>query len=533
MRTHLFLFLLFCILMPGTLLGQTGLPTGTSTLFTGSGQCAVCHRAGSTGAMVVNNEDVSPITIWRSSMMGNASKDPLWRAVVSSEVFDNPKLQSAIENRCTRCHVPMGNVQAQADGNKGYSFEMLDQSSLDNDGVSCTACHQMTADKLGTDESYVGGFTIGNERTIFGPYEEPLTRPMQMHVRYTPAYGSHQVNRSEFCATCHTLFTNYIDYQGNISTELFPEQVPYLEWKNSVYPAKNTSCQSCHMSGVNEAVRISRMPMMVAARSPYVLHNFAGGNAFIPAVLRANSDELSVTAAPDDFDRTIATTIANLGNALDLNEHHEMVNDELNVVLTLENLSGHKLPTGHPFRRLWIHVTAKDTQGNILFESGNWDAMGHIVTVDHNFEPHHQVISDPNEVQIYQSVFTDVNGDVSTHLLRGKEYLKDNRIPPKGFTTQHADYTVAKIVGVLNDPDFNCKDGKEGSGTDEITYVIPADGETKISVNVAVCYQTTQPSIVESLITVPSIYTQAFLPMAEKNRYTPVIIKQLSFTTGE
>ena len=36
--------------------------------------------------MTVNGLDVSPVTYWRSTMMGNASKDPFWRAVVAEEV---------------------------------------------------------------------------------------------------------------------------------------------------------------------------------------------------------------------------------------------------------------------------------------------------------------------------------------------------------------------------------------------------------------------------------------------------------------
>ena len=71
---------------------QTELPTETSTLFSGSGNCILCHQSNGS-AMTWNGIDVSPITYWRSTMMGNASKDPLWRAMVAEEVNNFPQHQ--------------------------------------------------------------------------------------------------------------------------------------------------------------------------------------------------------------------------------------------------------------------------------------------------------------------------------------------------------------------------------------------------------------------------------------------------------
>ena len=34
------------------------------------------------------------------------------------------------------------------------------------------------------------------------------------------------------------------------------------------------------------------------------------------------------------------------------------------------NLAGHKFPTGHPYRRAWLHVRVSDPAGRVLFESG-------------------------------------------------------------------------------------------------------------------------------------------------------------------
>ena len=65
------------------------LPTQTSSIFSGSGNCSTCHT-GNGIILSENGVDISPITYWRSSMMGNASKDPFWRAIVEEEIHTHP-----------------------------------------------------------------------------------------------------------------------------------------------------------------------------------------------------------------------------------------------------------------------------------------------------------------------------------------------------------------------------------------------------------------------------------------------------------
>jgi hypothetical protein len=73
------LILSFLVVLPTSgRLGTQTLPTQTSTLFSGSGNCAVCHHPGApnTGALKdAQGNDISPVTLWRSTMMANALKD--------------------------------------------------------------------------------------------------------------------------------------------------------------------------------------------------------------------------------------------------------------------------------------------------------------------------------------------------------------------------------------------------------------------------------------------------------------------------
>lgn len=61
-----------------------GLPLTTFQMpdFVGSSSCAVCHTA----LFDMAGNDVNLDTHWRSTLMANNGKDPLWQAKVASKV---------------------------------------------------------------------------------------------------------------------------------------------------------------------------------------------------------------------------------------------------------------------------------------------------------------------------------------------------------------------------------------------------------------------------------------------------------------
>ena len=94
-----------------TLFSQS-LPADTSSHFSGSGNCVMCHSAEGSTFITQSGEDISPPSLWRSTMMANAAKDPLRQAKFSAEVTAHPALQAVIEDKCTTCHAPMGRTEA-------------------------------------------------------------------------------------------------------------------------------------------------------------------------------------------------------------------------------------------------------------------------------------------------------------------------------------------------------------------------------------------------------------------------------------
>ncbi|MFA5010786.1 MAG: T9SS type A sorting domain-containing protein [Ignavibacteria bacterium] len=513
---------------------QTPLPTQTSSIFSGSGNCATCH----TGDGIIlseNGVDISPVTYWRSSMMGNASKDPFWRAIVAEEIHTHPQFQFVIESTCTKCHAPMGHRQAIQNGDSGYTMTQMKADTLANDGVSCTSCHQIKNTNFGSSSSYSGGYNITTERIIYGPYPNPFTQPMVTFVNYFTMH-SLNMNNSELCATCHTLFTPTINYAGQIVGS-FPEQTPYIEWKNSMYKTYNIPCQTCHMPITNTPIDISTIPPWdTTKRSPFWKHLFSGGNKFMNRVLKNNIDSLRLSASGPNFDTTLVYTEKMLKeSAVNIAITPSYSAGFMNIGVTVENLTGHKIPTGIPYRRMWVHLKVKDQSNNTVFESGNWNAQGEIIGLDSLYEQHYSEITNQNQVQIYEGVLKDVNGNFTFNLLRTAAYLKDNRLPPKGFNTSHPSYdTVAIVGGAVNDTNFNRLGAAQGTGKDVIYYKVPAAGGAQFTISAELCYQTVTSGLVNYIQGISSPDIEKFVALYNAADKSPVIMKSVSspFITG-
>ena len=529
---------LFLITILQTVIFAQGLPTEISNVFAGSGLCAICHEPGTPNVNALrdaNGNDISPVTLWRSTMMGNAAKDPFWQAKVTAEVTAHPQYKELIEDKCTTCHSPLGHTEAIYNGQEYYSLQEMQNDPLAMDGVSCTACHQIKSDNLGTGESFSGHYIIENDRLIYGPFDNQFGTVMENVVNYTPLFGE-QTLQSELCATCHTLFTPTIDNEGNIVGEI-AEQTPYLEWINSNFYDENIECQSCHMPTVDEGVVISTMPMNLPVRSPFAKHYFVGANVFMLKILRDNATEIGVTATTEQFDSTIARTLYQLQNqTAKINATYSWNSfTDLQINVSVKNLAGHKFPSGYPSRRAWIEIELKDENDQTVFSSGSWDAFtGEISGLHMPYEPHHNVITDENQVQIYQAIMQDVDGNVTYTLLRGASYIKDNRLPPEGFTSTGPYYDSTRIEGLaLQDNNFNGGSSNEGTGNDTITYKIGnLTGSNLYTVNIELLYQSTTPRFIRDLLQYDTPEVNTFESYYETADKSPVLIDSLQLVVS-
>lgn len=514
---------------------------GQNTYFMASGNCEGCHGHDPSGfAMVTQDgQDVNVVDDWRSSIMANSARDPFWRAKVSHEVLVNPAHQTALENKCTACHAPMGNFDHHYTGQGPYSMAQLMQDSIAIDGVSCVPCHIQREDSI---EDFFSGQlhfdTLG--RPLFGPYPDNqiFGAPMQAFVGYMPQYGAH-VNSAALCGGCHTLITETADLDGNLTGDEFIEQATYHEWLNSEFndrehPATGITCQGCHMPLLDDTVGVvlSANYIFLQPKSPFGQHHFAGANVFMLNMLKNNADTLEVTATDAQFDSTLERTDRML------RQHSLMLEtsvasrtaDTAFINVKLTNLAGHKFPSGYPSRRAWVQLVVTNADGDTIYNNGAFDAGGEISGLDLPWEPHHDQVTAANQVQVYEMVMTDVNGEVTTVLEQAKEPAKDNRLAPAGFSSLHYAWDTTKIVGsAFADPDFNHQDGVEGSGTDVVHYHVPMQGETgTITIRANVWYQTVPPRFLEHMFSHSSPEIDLFQNMYDAQGDPPFLVSSQS-----
>jgi len=513
--------------------GATGNPAFTSNHFSGSANCQMCHD----GLTDNTGKDVSIIKAWKSTMMANATRDPLWKAKVRTELNRTPSLAGVINDKCSRCHAPMANFEAHQNNSpieildNGFTNPNNDYHNEAMDGVSCTLCHQIEDNgQLGELSSMSGHYPLNNQKKIYGPYDNIFANPMIMNTGYTPEYSPH-VKKSELCATCHNLKTPFTDDAGNVLSSTpeseFPEQMPYSEWLASDYAA-TTSCQQCHMART-DGVSISTRPMWLGPRDDFAEHVFVGGNKFMLDMLSNNKEELGVLAT--DFSEIIAATENLLSQAASIEVlSSTQTADTLDFNLRINSNTGHKLPSAYPSRRAILHVTVKDSAGAVVFESGKVNANGSIAGVNSDndltsFEPHYDVITSADQVQVYEAIMNDYKGDVTYTLLRGSDYIKDNRLLPNGFNKQTVSSDVKVAGAAFDDANFI-------GGSDEIRYSLAGLSPDTYSVNVELVYQTLAYAFAQDLFKDSAKEVTDFKRLYNASNAKSSVITQQVFTVN-
>ncbi len=426
--------------------------------FLTSDSCVGCHDASylqnsRLPAMMLPNPasnnyfNLSEWSEWNGSMMSQSGRDPVFHAQLESERALRPAYKDYISDFCFSCHAPMGQRQFHLD-NKGEYFtpeillstpdstnadpKMAKYGALARDGVSCTVCHHITPEKLGTEESFNAQFVTGPAHEIFGPYkDEPATSnlvkkvPMEKGLGITPGHGA-AISKSAMCGSCHTVMPDIIPTHDGLAGILkgkghfkkSHEQTTYMEWVNSRFNDEegahpgSKSCIDCHMpdyfgSPTNKLsfqianVEDGDFPSLptrdhdtnitLQARSPYRRHTLVGLNLFTMKMFQQFGDSLLgrmtfdpyITIPPsrfypvDRFDlaEQEVLELARQTVALTVASPAEKAG-KLNVAVTVTNLAGHSFPSGVGFRRAFLQLNVLDATGKVLWASGRTSTNG-------------------------------------------------------------------------------------------------------------------------------------------------------------
>jgi hypothetical protein len=355
---------------------------------------------------------------------------------------------------------------------------------------------------------------------------------MRAHTGYEVTYGEHMV-LSSVCATCHTLTT---DHAGPD----FPEQSPYLEWRNSVFSYEDgltedsKSCQQCHMEDQG-AMRVAHNPN--GGDFPFLIdrpevrgHRFVGGNAFMLELMADHAEELGVLAPPAALRDTAALTRRQLQERTATIAIEEASHDGefLGFDVVVTNLTGHKLPTGYPGRRMWIEVTVTGGDG-VFWSSGTVDAEGRLEGVDDAFAvPHRERVGPISRApQVYELVAFDAEGAPTPLLTRMATRGKDNRLLPRGWRPDGPHHEETSPVAIGDDADFV-------GGSDRTFYSLPVAGQGElVTVRARLLYQSVPPHWVDDLRASKTPEAATFVKLYDARSASPEVLATAEVVVGD
>ena len=468
--------------------------------------CAACHDEPS--------HDYDPYEGWVGSMMAQAARDPLFHAAMTIAEQD----VAFVGDLCLRCHTPAGWLAGRSEPTDGSAL-----ISTDFQGVSCNFCHRMVDPvyKVGVSPladlevlDGVDGINPGVDETTPNPHSGSYVVDFFDRRRgpfdlgddfFYHAWELSPFHRdSAMCATCHDVSNPVYSAQPDgtyvlnaLGTphetfdkyDMFPVERTYSEWLESDFAvapidmdgrfggdnAFVSTCQDCHMPDRNaNACRIDP-----TNRPDMPQHAFNGGNNWVINAVRSlypdSETGLTASLASD----SIARAEEMLVNASDMT----LSDSGSTLTVRVTNQTGHKLPTGYPEgRRMWINVRFLDAAGVLVAERGAYDSVTAELSTGDT-----KVYEGKLGVDAAVAAATGIPEGEGFHFAANNVWLKDNRIPPRGFTNAGFEAVQAAPVG------YSYMDGQYWDDTE---YAIPAGA---VEAEVRVYFQLVSKEYIEFL----------------------------------
>ncbi len=416
---------------------------------------------------------------------------------------------------CTACHRMLPGVG--------------DGPALDEPENRCVEARQefLNPENEGFARTFTGSFLVGPPDELIGPFESPKTLPMDHALGNQPVFDT-AIQSSEVCGSCHTVHLPV--FAGTKLVARTYEQTTYPEWAFSAYRtgstpqkelpfgagAKAESCQACHMQSADRAgepyrskiasiQEYSNFPQAEYSAGPeeldlevrenFARHTLVGLNVFFLKMAQQFPDVLGIrTQDPMMGDFGVDPALFTEQAMLEQASHDTAtvsVTDvttsggKLSATVTVDSLTGHKLPSGVGFRRAFLAFEVLDAAGNVIWASGRTNGAGVIVDQDGDpvagelwwkddcsglaysppeelpHQPHYQTIRRQDQAQIYQELVTapgegpdpqcglgaKPEGPFTTSFLSICGHVKDNRILPDGFLPLAQRIEISEALG--------------------------------------------------------------------------------------
>lgn len=296
---------------------------------------------------------------WIGSMHAYAQVSPVFVA------FNERVKNMGLGPFCVQCHTPIGiaiGEDALTPNEERAAISLM--------GVQCDTCHII--DK---NHGLVSGrFRLSPGRTKSGPFGsgkdgDPKAVRNSSHRSVKADY----IESSEFCGQCHDV----IDAKGLRIEEAF------TEWKESVYAEKDITCQDCHMRALPGIAGQEKVmgPAAIVFRMdlpdrPLSDHSFIGpDNHLIDTFPYPGNPEENARIQRNYLEKK-KFLLQNCAELEIIAPNKVSPSSELQVEVKITNTgAGHGIPTGFTAeRQVWIEIIVEDSNGKVLFESGDLDA---------------------------------------------------------------------------------------------------------------------------------------------------------------
>ncbi len=527
------------VFLPGTQPGQL------TTLIPDSVDCDTCHS--------------EPIyDRWRGAMMSQSGRDPLMWAALAVANYDAPD----VGDYCLRCHAPKGWLEGRSHPADGSALEGQDISN----GVACATCHRMVDPRPTTSEiasldravrseltatvpvTYVGSATaiVDPDDNRRGPFA--FAQRLPYHTAYETAFlgqTSDADTRSRLCGTCHNVdnpllswdedrrqyWPNQMDTAAPTSDlendDLFRIESTYDEWRHSAYADGGVeaprfagsdpdgvveACQDCHLqriTGVGADAQFNPTARDCETTGCLPEHTMVGGNTWLPQLLQDEDWRLHAAGEADYLDATFREAQSMLRKAARLSVTMTASGTQKLATVRVINETGHKLPTGYPEgRQMWIHLKAYDEDGNLIDESGAYDFDAGQLNRDADVK----VYEAKQGITPELAELLNKPAGASFHFVLNNEVVKDNRIPPRGYTQDAFDEPGLRPVGAIY---------ADGQHWDDTTYTLPEDAEQVLA---TLYYQTASREYVEFLKERGGVDGEALYELWETSKSPPQVM---------
>jgi len=214
------------------------------------------------------------------------------------------------------------------------------------------------------------------------------------------------------------------------------------------------------------------------------VHTFVGGNAWVPGLLQDPRWRLSTGVNPKILNDTLQQAEVMLQKAASVTATLATSDTFKIATVRVLNHTGHKLPTGYPEgRQMWINLQAFNALSTLIFESGayNWDTGMLTRDVTAKIYEAKQGIT-PELAAVVNS-----SPGESFHFVLNNTVIKDNRIPPQGYTQFLYDRPGLRPVGAVY---------QDGQYWDDSAYTLPLD---TAYIRVSLYYQTASQAYMDFL----------------------------------